>query len=49
MAGELMLEMLKKHVRGDDERRMLCEHPRGMQVLAIFNYCYLTSRGKRLA
>lgn len=42
MAEELMLEMLKKHVRGDDERRMLCEHPTGMQILAVFNYCYLT-------
>lgn len=35
-----MLEMLKKHVRGEDERRMLCEHSSGMQILAIFNYCY---------
>ena len=28
--------MLSKHVSGDDERRVLCELPSGMQILAIF-------------
>lgn len=39
MAGDFMLEMLSKRTNGDDERKMLCELPGRIQILAIFNYC----------
>ena len=46
-----MLEMLSRHTNGDDKRKMLCELPSRIQILAIFSTTVniLTLKEEKLA